>query len=154
MGSQNARWHRTGWIYSPELSYSVVVPEGRHLHLGEAKCLDSHPLLLQPFACPGLLGTPLLYSLLQKNHPFAFSDFSPAAAPAAPCWQERREGEEKGGEAGRAARLLPAAVTGSALDVALDARRQPGHGPCHRAPPALGGGTGCGLPGMHQSIQE
>lgn len=66
MGSQNARWSRTGWIYSPELSYSVVVPEGRDLHLGEAKCLDSHPLLLQPFACPGLLGTPLLYSLLQK----------------------------------------------------------------------------------------
>lgn len=45
-----------------------------------------------------------------KKHTFAVSDFGPAAAPAAPCWQEGR-GEEREGEAGQAARFLLAAVT-------------------------------------------
>lgn len=97
MGLQNAKWSKTGWIYSPELSYSVLwlsrrdgtwIWEKRNAWTA-IPCFRSH---LPALGCWGHRS----YSLPPKNILFAVSDFSPAAAPAAPCWQERR-GEGRGG---------------------------------------------------------
>lgn len=71
-----------------------VVPEGRELDFEEAGCLDSRPLLLQPFACPGLLGTPSPQPALEKHH-FGVSDFRHAG---------RREEVRQGGQV----QLMPA----------------------------------------------
>lgn len=68
MGSRNARWSRTGWIYSPELSYSVLwFSQGEEtwtlekLNLWAAiPCFCSH---LPSLGCWGHRS----YSLLQKN---------------------------------------------------------------------------------------
>lgn len=78
----------------------------RDLNLGEGKCLDSHPLLLQPFACPGLLGTAFL-TTCSKTPSFCCLRFHSCCCTS--CTVLARE--ERGGEARRAARFLPAAVT-------------------------------------------
>lgn len=57
--TEHAGWSKTAPIYLPEQGV-VVVPEGRDLDFGKVGRLDSRPLLLQPFPCPGLLGTPSL----------------------------------------------------------------------------------------------
>lgn len=134
----------------------MVVPEGWDLDLGEAKCLDSHPLLSQSFACPGLLGTPFLQPA-PKKHPFCCLGFQPCCCTSCTVLAGEERGREgrrdevrQGGQLG-SCRLLSRS---SALDVAVDARSQPGRGPRRRALAALEGGDGTGLLVMHQSIQE
>lgn len=111
--------------------------------------MDSHPLLSQSFACPGLLGTPFLQPA-PKKHPFCCLGFQPCCCTSCTVLA----GEERGGE-GRKGEVRQGGQLGScrllsrssALDVAVDARSQPGRGPRRRALAALEGGDGVWIAG-------
>lgn len=113
-------------------------PRGKGPELGRSEMLGQPSPAFAAICLPWAAGDTVPTACSKKPHPFAVSDFSPAAAPAGPCWQERRGEVRQGGQLG-SCRLLSQR---SALDTAVDARSQPGRRPCRRALPALEGGDG------------
>lgn len=115
-------------------------PRGKGPRLGRREMLGEPPPVFAGICLPWAAGDTVPTACSKKTILFAVSDFSPAAAPAAPCWQERR-GEERRGEV-RGGRM-----GSSAHALAVDARSQPGLGPRRRALAALGGGDGVWIAG-------